>query len=252
MAKPPSSLSRVGLQPYSGPLTPHDAAAAIQAARLNALDLLASAKMLHEQGRFHHSTALCVLALEEAGKPHIVMSILIGIAAPRQSCDALWRAYRRHSAKTELFNFAIEMRASVLLLNLDAETRVAVKANGPSPEDLDAAKQLGLYSDCFAIPEGVAVHLPGNLDCRDRSETLLREAAVVINYLRDYPLEELEVWARHAAAAREKGGSFRDAMNGLHAELVDKGFITAEQWAPIWKELEDSEQRNIGPESPNA
>lgn len=241
MAKPLSSLRSVGLQPYSGPLTPHDAAAAMQAARLNALDLLASAKMLHEQGRFYHSTALCVLALEEAGKPHIVMSLLTGIAAPDQSRDALWRAYRRHTAKTELFNFAIEMRASVHFPNLDEETCAAVRANGPSPEDLDAAKQLGLYSDCFTIPEGVAVHLPGNLDCRDRSEALLREAGIVINYLRDYPPGELEVWARHTAAAREKGCSLRDAMKGLYAELLDKGFVSAEQWVPIWEELHDLE-----------
>jgi AbiV family abortive infection protein len=252
MAKPLSSLRSIGLQPYSDPLTPEDAAAAIQAARLNALDLLASAKLLHEQGRFHHSTALCVLALEEAGKPHIVMSILTGLAGPGQSCETLWRAYRRHTAKTGLFNFAIEMRAGVHFPDLGDETLAAVKANGPSPEDLDAAKQLGLYSDCFKIPEGVAVHLPRNVDCRERSEALLGEAAVVVNYLRDYPPDELEVWARHAAAAREKGLPFREAMKAMYQELVEKRFITAEQWAPIWKYLDDLDHRNIGAESPDA
>jgi hypothetical protein len=75
LAKPLSSLRSIGLEPYSGPLTPEDAATAMQAARLNALDLLASARLLHEQGRFHHSTGLCILALEEVGKPQIVMSM---------------------------------------------------------------------------------------------------------------------------------------------------------------------------------
>lgn len=241
MPKQLSSLRTVGLEPYSGTLTPGDAAAAIQAARLNALDLLASAKLLHEQGRFPHSTALCVLALEEAGKAKIVMSILTGVAGPGQSCESLWRAYRRHTAKTELFNFTVEMRAGVHFPELEEDTLTAVKAAGPTPEDLDAAKQLGLYSDCFKTPEGVAIHLPRNLDCRERSEVLLGEAAVVVGYMRDYPPAELEVWARHAAVARANSMSFRDAMKPMYIELREKGFITSEQWAPIWKYLEDAE-----------
>lgn len=242
MAKQLSSLRSLGLEPYSGTLTPEDAAAAIQAARLNALDLLASAKLLHDQGRFPHSTALCVLALEEAGKVQIVLSILTGLGGPGQPCESLWRAYRRHTAKTELFNFAIEMRAGVHFPDIGDDTLSAVGTAGPTPEDLDAAKQLGLYSDCFKAPDGVAVHLPRNLDCRERSEALLGEASVVIQYLRDYPLAELEVWARHAAAARAKGVSFREVLKPLYQELVEKGFITAEQWAPIWNYLEDAEQ----------
>jgi len=242
MAKQLSSLRSLGLEPYSGTLTPEDAAAAIQAARLNALDLLASAKLLHDQGRFPHSTALCVLALEEAGKVQIVMSILTGLAGPGQSCESLWRTYRSHTAKTELFNFAIEMRAGVHFPDIGKEILSEVGTAGPTPEDLDAAKQLGLYSDCFKAPEGVAVYLPRNLDCRERSETLIGEADVVIQYLRDYLPAELEVWARHTASARAKGVSFREVLIPLYQELVEKGFITDEQWAPILNYLENAEQ----------
>jgi len=243
MAKQVSSLRSLGLEPYTGILKPKDAAVAIQAARLNALDLLSSAKLLHDQKHFHHSTALCVLALEEAGKVQILMSILTGVTSPDQSCESLWRAYRRHTAKTELFNFAIEMRVGVHFPEMEEEKITSIGSAGPTPEDLDAAKQLGLYSDCFKSPDGVAVHLPSNLDCSERSRILLGEAAVVVTALRDYTPSELEIWARHAAEARAKGMSFREVMKPLYLELLENGYITAEQWAPIWNYLAKIEQQ---------
>jgi len=243
MVKQVSSLRSLGLAPYFGILTPKDAATAIQAARLNALDLLSSAKLLHDQKHFNHSTALCVLALEEAGKVQILMSILTGVTGTDQSCESLWRAYRRHTAKTERFNFAIEIRAGVHFPEMEEEKLTEIGASGPTPEDLDAIKQLGLYSDCFKSPEGVAVHLPCNLDCSERSRVLLGEATVVITSLRDYTPDELEVWARHAAEARAKGISFRAAMKPLYLELLEKRYITEEQWSPIWNYLAKIEQQ---------
>lgn len=84
-------------RPYGGALTPLQAASAMQAARLNARDLLETAELLYSLKRFAHSAALSTLALEEAGKLPILQGIFLGVGGDQSK---LWRAYRRHQAKT--------------------------------------------------------------------------------------------------------------------------------------------------------
>ena len=55
--------------PYRGGLTPAQAATAMQAARLNALDLMDTAEILFDVKRFAHSMAFSILATEEASVP---------------------------------------------------------------------------------------------------------------------------------------------------------------------------------------
>lgn len=234
MAKPQSSLRTVGLEPFAGQLTLLAAASAIQAARLNALDLLETAQLLNERQRYAHSTALAVLALEEAGKVQILMLMVAGVG----DLSEHWRAYRRHTSKTASMNFALELRASAHFPNLSAEELRRVRENGPGPEDLDALKQLALYSDCFKADDAAAVHLPRNIDWRQWSEERLAEATALVKYLRDYPPEELELWAKHGALAKAKGASFVTFLKPLHDELLAKGFITEAQWAPIFRRLQ--------------
>ncbi len=226
----------MGLEQFKGYLKPTEAASAIQAARLNAIDLLQTARLLHSHGRYPHSLAFSILALEEAGKVQIVMAMVMGLM---ETPAELWRDYRHHKAKTEFFNFAIEMRAGATFPQLSQNFLTRVRDAGPTPEDLDATKQLTLYSDCFVSPEGPAVHLPKNVDWKRQCEQLLVEAGILVGYLRDYQSAELEIWTKYAALARERGKSFAEVMKPLHTELVKKGFITAEQWTPIWKYMED-------------
>jgi hypothetical protein len=129
------------------------------------------------------------------------------------------------------------MRAGVEFPNLPPEVLTQLKEAGPSPEGLDATKQLVLYSDCFVSPDGVAVHLPRNLDWKEECEHRLAEAVALVSYLRDYPPEEVEVRAKYGAIVREQGRSFAEVMKPLYQELVEKGFVTAQQWAPIWEYL---------------
>lgn len=241
MTKKRSSLRIVGLESYSGPLSPLDAATVIQAARLNAIDLLETAKLLQDKGRYCHSIAFSVLALEEAGKAQLVLSLLIGDAS---NSKELWKAYRRHTEKSALFNFAIEMRAAVHFPKLSSEELKKIKEAGPTPEDLDAAKQLAVYSDCFSSPEGPAVHLPRNLDCKERCEQLVTEATVLVSYLRDYPPEELEVWAKYGSLAREQGRSLAEIIEPLHKELIEKGLLSSDQWAPIFEFIKQVKAKN--------
>ena len=67
------------LKPYVGDLDIHQAAAAMQAARLNSVDLLETADILFDLKRFAHSVPFSVLAIEESGKLVILQSILLGL-----------------------------------------------------------------------------------------------------------------------------------------------------------------------------
>jgi AbiV family abortive infection protein len=66
------------VKPYSGELTAIQAASAMQAARMNALDLMDTAAILHDLKRFAHSVLFSTLAIEEAGKLPIILSIFLG------------------------------------------------------------------------------------------------------------------------------------------------------------------------------
>ena len=230
MPKQQSSLGAVGLKPYTGKLTALDAASAIQAARLNAIELLETATRLHAAERYSHSRVFAVLALEEVGKVQILLALLCG---GDRSVD-LWRAYRRHTAKTELLNFVIEMRAGAHFPDLPEETLATVRSSGPTPDDLDAHKQLALYSDCFVgVDNRAAVHLPANLEWKDRAEFVLADAKVLVTYLRDYSPEELEVWREILDRPDQSGEGLSEIIKPAYDALVARGFVTPEQWAPI-------------------
>ena len=214
----------------------------MQAARVNARDLLDTARMLHDRGRFAHSTAFSILALEEAGKHQILMMLFLNIGGTR---DELWQAYRRHTSKTAGLNFAIELRTRAVFPEIDPKTAQEVGEAGPDPRDLDATKQLALYSDCFGSADGPNIHLPRNLGWETEAEHRLADAHALVNYLRDYPPDELAVWARHATVATAEGRPFADVLKPLHEELVSKGFVAAGQWRPIWDYLGvDSQTRS--------
>src|SRR5437899_10600716 len=88
---------------YSGNVNATQAASAMQAARLNALDLLETADILFNLKRFAHSLPFSILAIEESGKIALLQGILLRLDDPAK----LWRAYRLHRAKTELLNVGI-------------------------------------------------------------------------------------------------------------------------------------------------
>ena len=98
--------ARPDIKPYGGQLNAHQAAAAMQAARLNSLDLVDTAEILFNLKRFAHSVPFSILAIEESGKIIILQAILLGF----DDLPKLWRAYRRHQAKTAHLNIGIRAR----------------------------------------------------------------------------------------------------------------------------------------------
>ena len=60
-------------KPFKGKLFPQQASQAIDAARHAAAELLRTAEILFEQKRYAHCASMSILAMEEAGKRHMLM-----------------------------------------------------------------------------------------------------------------------------------------------------------------------------------
>ena len=235
MSKPKSSLELVGLHQYSGKLDAHSAATGMQAARLNAADLIATSQLLFDSQKFSHSVAFSILAIEETAKVSIILNIFLEVGDLKD----MWKGFRSHTYKGSFLNPALASVAKSTFPEIDEETLKTI-AEGPRPEDLDAHKQLGFYTDCFQSPDGPAWHLPKSLNAtRTTARMWLGEAKALVNQLRDYPPEELEVRYKHAHHYdRKTKGELLTATKALRDELTEKGFIKAGSWDSIVKELE--------------
>lgn len=183
---------------YAGELSCRQAAAAMEAARLNSIDLLETAEILFDSKRFAHSLLFSILAIEESGKLVILQTILLGLGNRAK----LWRFYRLHRAKTEYLNIAILARVRAAFPKISLEEAKEIAARGPSPDDLELAKQLAVYSDCLSSNDTVVCHLPRKINWEEDAWDRLWEARAIVRAPRDRTPEELEVWVKHVVAAR--------------------------------------------------
>lgn len=206
----------------------------MQAARLNALDLLASAETLYQQGHFQHSTALSILAIEEIGKLPLLQAIFLAEPLERK---ALWRSYRQHRSKTERLPIAIESRIRITFPEIDAETAKQIADDGPTPTDLDLQKQLALYSDFLENDGETICHLPRNVDWQQQALNRMWEAKATIEEMRDRTPDELGVWLRHRKNPDNAGKSLKDLLPAIHEDLVAKGYIEEKAWKHIFQAL---------------
>lgn len=223
---------------YAGGLDVHQAATAMQAARLNSVDLLDTADILFTLKRFSHSVPFSILAIEESGKLMILQAILLGLGERAQ----LWRSYRRHRAKTENLNLGIMGRVRVTFPEISLEEAQEIAARGPTPEDLETAKQRAVYSDCLDESGDLHCHLPRNIDWRQQAWERLCEARAIVLAPRDRSPAELDVWMRHVAAARDSGKSVAAILPDIHKELVERGFVEQGWWDTLLKDIETQTQ----------
>jgi AbiV family abortive infection protein len=160
-------------KPYVGSLTSTDAANAIRAARLNAIDLLDTAELLYSLKRFCHSVVFATLAIEEAAKTSIVIMLFLGMGTNRAK---LWKAYRNHRAKTDWLNPAIESRVRATFPEISREKAKKIGSLGASPDQLETSKQRALYSDALDISGEFVCHLPSLVEWRKSAWERLCEA----------------------------------------------------------------------------
>lgn len=222
-------------RPYSGELDSQQAAAAMQAARLNAIELLDTADILFGLKRFPHSLVFSILSIEEAGKLAILQGILLGLGGTRAE---LWRRYRQHRAKTEMLSVGIWARIRATFPEIEPEHAQQIAARGPTPDDLETSKQRAIYSDCLEDRGSFACHLPKNVDWREAAWERLCEARAIALAPRDRPPEELEVWISHVSGARASGKTLAAVLPELHKDLLARGFHKEGFWEPLLKDLE--------------
>jgi len=108
---------------------------------------------------------------------------------------------------------------------------------GPTPQELETAKQRAVYSDCYETGSGFECHLPRNLDWRHEAWERLCEARSLVPALRDSPPEELEIWLRHAKRMRAEGRQVTDMIPGLHEDLEAAGFVEPGWWDTLLEDL---------------
>jgi AbiV family abortive infection protein len=221
-------------KPYFSAVDTRQAAAAMQAARLNSIDLLDTADILHSLKRFPHSVFFSILAIEEAGKLAILQALLHGF----EDQSKLWKSYRSHRAKTESLNLGIFARIRATFPAISLDEAHAIAARGPTPDDLEEEKQRAVYSDCLDIAgKGFTAHLPQNAEWREAAWNRLCEARAIVLAPRDRSPEELDVWVKHVNMAKAAGRSLADVLPDIHRELVEKGFIEEGWWDAIVKDM---------------
>jgi AbiV family abortive infection protein len=230
MAEPKDAPSKQ----YSGNLDVLQAASAMQAARLNAVDLLDTSDILFNLKRFAHSLPFSILAIEESGKLVLLQGILLRLDEPAK----LWRAYRSHRAKTETLNIGILSRIRTTFPEIPLKKAQELAANGPTPDDLERAKQRAVYSDCIDNSGEFLCHLPRNIDWRQEAWERLCEARAIVLAPRDRSPEELGVWVKHVAAARESGKPMAAILPDIHKELLERGFVEKGWWDTLLEDVD--------------
>lgn len=221
-------------KPYDAGLTPEQAAAAMQAARINATELMDTAEILFNLKRFSHSVVFSTLAIEEAGKLEILLMILLGFG---DSLSKHWKSYRRHRAKTQMLNAAIQCRIRAEFPDVSLGEAKKIAARGPTPNELETDKQRAIYSDCLDVSGSFVSHLPKNVDWRQVAWERLCEARAIMSGMRDRTPEELSVWLKVANDGRAAGKSLTDILTDVHRELLDKGFIEEGWWDTLLKDI---------------
>ena len=175
---------------YSGPLDCAALAEGMNAAQANARRLTVDAQLLFEGGRYATTAALCVLAIEEAGKRRILREL--ALARDEAELRQAWKAYRSHTNKNVLwpmFDMLAQgaKKASDFVQLFDS--------NADHPQILDELKQLSFYTDCYrrkhwSVPEEVV--------SRDLAQGLLQIASnLAPAEARRISPEEMELWIQY-------------------------------------------------------
>jgi AbiV family abortive infection protein len=219
---------------YTGGLTAVDAANAIRAARLNAIELYDSADVLFHLKRFNHSLALSILAIEEVAKVSIVMMVFLELGDRTK----LWKTYRSHRAKTSWLNSIIESRVRASFPKLGREAAKEIGKRGPTPEFLEMSKQLALYSDTLEENGAFVSHLPSLRDWRQGAWERLCEAQAIALAARDYSPQELDVWLKHFRESKLKGLDHHSILSDLRNDLLQKGFVKEGWWDTLLQDAE--------------
>lgn len=227
------SSIRAAQERYHGPLTPGQAAEGINAAVRNARRLAADARLLLDAGRFPSAASIAALAIEEAGKPHLIRNLL-GAATP-SSLKVAWKQYRNHRSKNGMWILPLLARAGARHLS---QLGAVADPNEPHTAMLDSFKQLGFYSDCYGDCHWSE---PSDTVEAPAAETLVRTAEMLCK-IREVSVRELELWveivvptldtpAAHLAVIEWQRAMFEEGLSDTNPEEM-AAFVLPENARP--------------------
>lgn len=215
-------MSRKKLEQYKGMLTAEKATEGMNCALKNARRLISDAKLLYDAGRYPSSTALAILAIEEAGK----VGILRGVALCRSESELkmFWRDYRTHTSKNRLWRFPELVTKGA---NKIDDFSQLFNESSEHSFILDNLKQVSFYTDCLGDAHW---SLPENVVEKDLAEQFIKIAEIVTPK-DDVTIREIELWIENM------GPVWNVSFEGMKKALV--------KW------FDDMQKEGIYPEGQN-
>lgn len=187
----------------------------MNAARENALRLVADAGSLLAMKRFPTAASLAILSIEEAGK----ISILRGIAVAKPDAEIAeqWAGYRSHVRKNVAWTLPQLVSQGARKLS---DLKPLFEDSSDHPLILDQIKQIGFYTDCrgqahWSIPAEVIDEVLA---------TMLVRVAEVLASGRKCSELEIELWIKHVGPVWRK--ALREMEEGVikwYAAMQDAG-----------------------------
>ncbi len=170
---------------YRGKLDVAGIVTGMNAAVRSARRLLADAELLQKSGRHPSAAALAILSIEESGKTRVLR--LMSIAPDYKTLRDAWRDYRRHTSKNTHWVVGELIEGGARQLR---DFRPAVES-GDSAEQLNAVKQLAVYSDCYG--DNAHWSEPGEAITAELAGFIIQQARIVLP-AREVAQREMELW----------------------------------------------------------
>lgn len=206
---------------YKQNLTSEKASKGIKAALENALSLFSDAVLLFENKRYSRSIALLILAIEEAGKPSIIRSILLE-DNPKKLKEK-WASYRSHHQKNTLW--IVPELISKGCIKIDDLRKVADE-NSDHRDTLENLKQLCLYTDVFSKSKWT---IPDNIADENLAKSILEITKIIVGKSDKNAFsskEELDIWVKHLKPVWKKEMIImKTALINCYQECEDLQYI---------------------------
>ena len=207
------------IKQYSGTLGVSQAAEGIAKALRNAQSLVEDAELLFQNGRWARATALAILAIEEAGKPAVIRSVLL--ARDDSERREEWRAYRTHAKKNDMWILPDLFQKGARALD---DFQSVVDPESDHPQVLDAVKQAAFYTDAYGtchwslpdevIKEGFAKSMILLARGFAKGEGALSS------------VEELDIWVKHMRPVwKGEMWEMKQALAACYREAEERGIL---------------------------
>lgn len=205
---------------YNQKLSPERAAKGMNAAIDNSKSLLEDAILLYDNDRYERAVALSILAIEEAGKPSILRSILL--EEDPKLLKKEWQNYRRHTEKNS--NWIVPELISKGARHIE-EMRQTVDKNSDHTQQLDNLKQLAFYTDAFSKCKW---SIPKEIISKELAESILSVAKIMVGKdTKGITTEaELKLWVKHLKPVwKQDMLKMKQALINCYEEAEESGLI---------------------------